>query len=289
MDGTLAKFREVNTLELLYEPGYFLNLEPHENMVQAVKLFLKQHKDCEVYIMSAVLSDSQYALKEKNHWLDYYLPEIDREHRIFPPCGKDKKEYIPDGILPTDTLLDDYTKNLLLWNPPGHGIKLLNGINHTHKSWEKDTVRFDLEPQKIADRISMAMDGRGIKDQKPQNYERLLEAVELPDKKENPDEYRKTLSMVKKQWQDILSQEYVKKIQWEDAEGTCYCFDAMAKTLQYTDPGRTERKVHIENYRQLEQFLMPEQLARSAGSKNKFIRISYGGSEITTKQTRKSR
>ena len=36
IDGTLAVFKPVDTLETLYEKGYFLNLEPHENVVAAV-------------------------------------------------------------------------------------------------------------------------------------------------------------------------------------------------------------------------------------------------------------
>ena len=136
MDGTVTVFRQVDTLETLYEQGYFLNLPPQMNAVDCIKYVMEHHKeDIEVFIMSAVLTDSRYALEEKNAWIDKYLPEIDKDHRIFPPCGVDKKEYIPGGVRKTDHLMDDYTHNLTLWQPPAKGIKLMNGINDTHGTW----------------------------------------------------------------------------------------------------------------------------------------------------------
>lgn len=141
MDGTLAEFRTVDTLEVLYEEGYFYNLEPQMTVVDAIRDIVSQ-SEVEVYVMSSVLSDSSYALAEKNAWLDKYLPEIDREHRIFPPCGDNKLSYIPGEVRPTDCLLDDYTKNLVLWEPPAKGIKLLNGINDTHHTWKGTRVDY---------------------------------------------------------------------------------------------------------------------------------------------------
>ena len=135
MDGTLAVFTPVDTLETLYQPGYFYNLKPIQSVVDAIKIFVKENPDVEVHVLSSVLSDSQYALEEKNQWLDKYLPEIPKERRLFPACGIEKKSIIPDGITSNDFLLDDYTKNLLDWQPPGSGIKLLNGINHTRGTW----------------------------------------------------------------------------------------------------------------------------------------------------------
>jgi len=68
--------------------------------------------------------------------MDYkYLPKIDSIHRIFPPCGMEKN-FIYD-IFDRAFLLDDYTNNLLNWEPPRKGIKFLNNINHT---WRMCTV-----------------------------------------------------------------------------------------------------------------------------------------------------
>ena len=77
MDGTLAVFKPVDELETLYEQGYFLNLQPQENVVEAIREIITKHPEIEVNILSAYLSDSEYALAEKNKWLDRYLPEID--------------------------------------------------------------------------------------------------------------------------------------------------------------------------------------------------------------------
>ncbi len=139
MDGVLAEFRAIDTLERLYEKGYFLNLSPVYNVIDAVKL-LNEDPKFEVFILSAVLTDSKYALDEKNAWLDHYLPEINQEHRVFPSCGESKRNHIPGGVRNSDCLLDDYTKNLLEWEPPAHGVKLINGINHTHKTWKGSIV-----------------------------------------------------------------------------------------------------------------------------------------------------
>lgn len=157
MDGTLAVFKPVDEMETLYEEGYFKTLAPQRNVVEAVRKIITEHPDIEVNILSAYLSDSQYALQEKNEWLDRYLPEIDREHRVFVPCGTDKKEGIRDGIRKTDFLLDDYTKNLNEWQPPARGIKLLNGINHTRGSWAFDRLSHDRESASLASAILSIM------------------------------------------------------------------------------------------------------------------------------------
>lgn len=160
MDGTLAVFTPANKLEDLYEQGYFANLKPIDNVVAAVKTIIKEHPEIEVNILSAHLSDSPFALAEKNAWLDRYLPEVDSEHRIFPPCGQNKKDFIPGGIRRDDYLLDDYTHNLAQWEPPAKGIKLLNGINHTRGTWQSDRIRCNRSPQELADGIVSVMQGQ---------------------------------------------------------------------------------------------------------------------------------
>ncbi|MDR2043291.1 MAG: hypothetical protein LBQ15_02790, partial [Clostridium sp.] len=158
----------VDELETLYEKGYFEKLAPHGNVVGAVREIIRSCPDVEVHILSAYLADSAYALQEKNGWLDRHLPEIGRAHRVFVPCGSDKKEGIPGGIRDSDFLLDDYTSNLNGWQPPARGIKLLNAINHTRGSWKHDRIRYDREPAELADGILSVMRGeRQIFDQKP--------------------------------------------------------------------------------------------------------------------------
>lgn len=162
MDGVLAVFKPVDTMETLYEKGYFANLAPQKNVVDVIEYLDALESDIEVFVLSAYLSDSKYALTEKIAWLDKYLPGIDAEHRLFVPCGTDKKMAVPDGLSPDDFLLDDYTKNLLDWDPPGHGVKLLNGINHTRGTWKGDRIRHD---QNLASKLrNLIMYGERVYD-----------------------------------------------------------------------------------------------------------------------------
>ena len=159
MDGTLTVFIPQEGIGPLYEKGYFLNLPPHENVIEAIRYIIKKHPEIEVNVLSAVLTDSKYALAEKNAWLDKYLPEIDAKHRIFSPNGNDKKAFIT-GFKENDVLLDDYTPNLLKWIP-ARGIKLLNEINHTKGTWQHDRIRYDREPVDLANEIVSIIKGLG--------------------------------------------------------------------------------------------------------------------------------
>lgn len=158
MDGTLAEFKTVDTLETLYEKDYFINLKPNENVLGAIKQLIADN-DFDVYILSAYLTDSRYALEEKNAWLDKYLPELPQEKRLFVPCGTDKSVAVPGLIRPDDYLLDDYTKNLSEWEPPAKGIKLINGINHTNGTWQGDKIQFTHAPEELSSMISDVMKG----------------------------------------------------------------------------------------------------------------------------------
>lgn len=159
MDGTLAVYKSCNTLEKLYEKGYFADLEPMDNVLEGIRVYKAEHPDVEVFILSAYLSDSKYALQEKNEWLDYYLPEIDQTHRIYPECGQDKSAYIPGGVRENDCLLDDYSVNLFQWERAGgKGIKLMNGINGTKGKWRGEKVSADKNPEKIGKEIWRIME-----------------------------------------------------------------------------------------------------------------------------------
>lgn len=68
------------------------------NVVDSIRSIVTDHSEIEVYILSAVLSDSPYAVTEKNAWLDQYLPEIDISHRLYPHCGTDKKEFLEKSL-----------------------------------------------------------------------------------------------------------------------------------------------------------------------------------------------
>lgn len=155
MDGTLTEFLPQVSMAPLYEKGYFRNLPPHVGVVQAIRLLILEHPEVEVYILSAYLTDSPYAFDEKNAWVDAYLPQLDAAHRLFVPNGSDKRACIKD-IRADDVLLDDYTKNLLRWQP-SRGIKLINAINNTKKTWTGSFVRYDIDPSVLVDDICRAM------------------------------------------------------------------------------------------------------------------------------------
>jgi len=133
MDGTLTRFHdEINYIERMWEKDFFLNLKPFDEFVQGLKMFIKNNSDTEVFILSAAIDgEPPYCVNEKNKWLDTYLPEIDKEHRIFTNIGKPKASYIPKGINNDDYLFDDYNKNLIEWQEYGGiSIKCKNNINH---------------------------------------------------------------------------------------------------------------------------------------------------------------
>lgn len=162
MDGTLARFHDqVNYLERMFEKGFFWELEPFENMVAGIRQFIQDHPDVEVYILSArVIGEPPYCEEEKNLWLDHYLPEIDRTHRIYTDMGRSKASYIPGGVGKNDFLVDDYNKGLNLWlYDGGSAIKCHNNINQKGLGayggsagalWAGAMVHTDDNPQMIA-------------------------------------------------------------------------------------------------------------------------------------------
>ncbi len=132
MDGTLARFHDqVNYLERMFEKDFFHTLKPFENMVAALRLFMIQHPDVEVFTISArVNSTPAYCEEEKNLWLDIYLPQIDQAHRIYTDMGRSKADYIPGKLTKDDFLLDDYNRGLNLFlHGGGNVIKCHNNIN----------------------------------------------------------------------------------------------------------------------------------------------------------------
>lgn len=158
MDGTLAEFHPVDTMETLYEQGYFAQLAPHENVVNGIKTFMKENPETEVFILSSVLTDSPYAQTEKNEWLDRYLSEIGMENRIFVPCGSAKNEFVPGGVRENDALLDDYSKNLHEWS--GKTLKLMNGINGTKGSFQGEKISAEMPVAEFAERLASFCEGK---------------------------------------------------------------------------------------------------------------------------------
>lgn len=139
MDGVLAEWRGCSNEEDLYKKGYFISLQPQENLVKTA-LYL-QSAGLEVYILSCYLEDSPYALQEKKEWVDKWMPFIPKAQRIFVPCGRKKADFVPGGIRPEDVLLDDYTVNLNSW--PGKKVKVQNPWNCKKGSAHEAILRWD--------------------------------------------------------------------------------------------------------------------------------------------------
>lgn len=129
MDGVLAEYLPEATESDMARKGFFRALMPREEMISSVKALIRT-KEAEVFVLSAVSPHwAERVMREKNEWLDEYLPEIDAEHRIFALVGDNKADYVKD-ITENDVLLDDHSPNLKAWAASGgKAIKVLNGIN----------------------------------------------------------------------------------------------------------------------------------------------------------------
>lgn len=153
MDGVLAVFNnQIESEEVLFQQYYYRDLPPQQNVVDAVEWICKEMPDIEVFILSAVLP-SPYAEYEKHQWLNEHLPCVDGAHRIFVPCGDDKGAYIGHTLGDNDLLLDDYSKNLHSWCPPGRAIKLMNDINGNFGTWKGERISYREDPITIANHI----------------------------------------------------------------------------------------------------------------------------------------
>ena len=129
MDGTIARFHDENLyLERMFEKGFFSDLKPFENAVSAIEQLVND-STAEIFILSATVNSC--SLDEKQKWLDRYLPNIDKEHRIFTSLNVPKSEAIGHQLTDKDILIDDYNKNLLEWERAGGtSAKAKNNINH---------------------------------------------------------------------------------------------------------------------------------------------------------------
>ena len=156
MDGTLARFHDENLyLERMFEKGFFRDLKPFENAVSAIKELVKDNIS-EIFILSATVNSC--SLEEKQEWLDRYLPEVDKEHRIFTSLNVPKSEAIGHRLTDKDILIDDYNKNLLEWQKAGGtSVKAKNNINHKGlhgELWKGDLIDITDTAESIVERMT---------------------------------------------------------------------------------------------------------------------------------------
>lgn len=188
LDGTCAVWQPVAE-EQLFEKGYYRNLPEYKNVVAAVNHIVETHPEIEVFVLSKYLTNSDYALAEKDEWVSEHLPGIDDAHRIFVPYEMDKRDMIPDQLQETDYLLDDYTKNFDNWQPPARGIKLLNGINHTKGTWQDNRISLLRQPEDFAESLVRIIEkGEEIRDYAPQQIQKLQKLLESCEQGEQSQE-----------------------------------------------------------------------------------------------------
>lgn len=161
MDGTVAKFHyKKNYLEKMYEQGYFANL-PLYAIAKHIDDFASKETCVNIYILSACVS-SQYCEREKTEWLLKNMPNINPKSFIFTKVGESKAQKIALSVDNIENyinvLLDDYTLNLEQWESKGDnmvGIKFLNGMNDTTKSWQGYKIKTFKQLMEILQELAM--------------------------------------------------------------------------------------------------------------------------------------
>lgn len=137
LDGTLARFNVRNALKRFdNEIGFFANLLAYKGIEVVNELATTN----QIYIISA--SPNEQADKDKQLWLDKYLPNVRQENITLCRLGQNKAEIIQNKYNITINeqcyLLDDYTKNLNEWESfGGIGIKRLTQVSdNSRKLWK---------------------------------------------------------------------------------------------------------------------------------------------------------
>lgn len=151
MDGVLAIWEEAS-LEEMTSPGFFISRKVDQNVCAMVKNLLEKQdtEGIEVYILSSYLLP--ISKEEKIQWNEKYT-QIPLERQIYVPYGDSKAKALEcvGGIKDGDVLLDDFTKNLKEW--PGVAVKLYNGINGTHGTWQGFSIHNRMTPDKMVSQL----------------------------------------------------------------------------------------------------------------------------------------
>lgn len=126
MDGVLAVWNQNASEEDTHQHGYFASREPEPSAIGLVRILKENGHD--ISILSSVYEDDHSA-DDKRKWLDKVgLSDIPQ---IFVPYGADKADYIEDADDFLPVLIDDYSKNLYVWEEKyGIAFKFFNGVNN---------------------------------------------------------------------------------------------------------------------------------------------------------------
>ena len=149
MDGTICEYNKDDYIEVAARKGYYANRPPMKEMLSAVKQLIT-NGDFDIFILSAVFQDN-HSKNDKIIWLNKYLPEINEDRMIFTVCGEKKSDFITNQT-ETDVLIDDFSLNLHDWH--GKAIKVYNGINGTHGTWDGYSVRASQREDILANQLT---------------------------------------------------------------------------------------------------------------------------------------
>lgn len=141
MDGTLAKWNEVQYEEQLLEEGYYRNLKPNQKVVDEVNSIIDKGYD--VYVLSCVLPESQYAQNEKIEWLKEYLPQLKAEFE--DEKKNDYKDLSHIGLAYTETEDGKHTIEVFCNLEKFKIIQLLDGVQVAERAYNSLSKLIDNE------------------------------------------------------------------------------------------------------------------------------------------------
>ena len=103
MDGTIVE--NIFDIEKSYEKkGKYLRKRPIQPIIEQINRIREKYEEIEIYILSC--SSSNEMVKEKDEWLDIYMPNIKKENRKF--IVKENGEYTNENI---HKVKSEYIKN----------------------------------------------------------------------------------------------------------------------------------------------------------------------------------
>lgn len=165
MDGTIAKFYEdADCLELMFMPGFFVNLRPYFNVVDGIRVFLRKYilRPEDIFVVSAAdQTIFDQVVEEKRRWLRVNCGFVPEENCIFIAVGENKAEAVQKkiGEISKDfILLDDYNQHLHDWEKAGGtSVKLVNEINDRGSKggslWSGKRIRYDFTADRICEEL----------------------------------------------------------------------------------------------------------------------------------------